>query len=157
MASKFLARIKPYNPGIGALTRTYVYKGKKYLEREGWYEVSPAIAQELEKLRSDESNPRSQRVFDVAPAEVAAEMDAAELLIEEKRPATRARPEPVSTHKPARGKAARVQGGKAPRAAAVEPPKPVAKTDTSDIEVPGLDEEWGDDSGELGPPAPGGE
>lgn len=157
MASKFLARIKPFNAAIGALARTYIYKGKKYLEHEGWYEVSDAVAKELAKLRSDESNPRSQLVFDVALADTAAEMDAAAEVVIEKRPARRARPEPVSTHKPARGKAARVQGAKPARAQEAEP-APTSKTDVSGIDVPGLEEEWGDDDdGDLGPPAPQGE
>lgn len=144
-----LVRVKPYNPGIGAVTMNYTYKGKRYIEKEGWYKTTEKLAAELKKVRTHEDDPGSQLVFDVETPESAHALDVLAEEIVERRPAQRARREPVNTHREPKKRT--LQGAKP--AAAVQPPDAADDTsnDSEDMSVFGAD-----DDDKLGPPDPSG-
>ena len=63
--SAFYARIRPYNPKRGATAQSYTFKGVRYLEEKGWYEIDNrdlAIYLSRVTLSSDPDGPR---VFEV--------------------------------------------------------------------------------------------
>lgn len=91
MNENLLVRVKPFNRAKGFLTRRYTYRGTRFDEDRGWYEIPAWIAEEMRGLvHPTTGNP----IFDVASNEEALEIDEAEEAEEVKRPAEK-------PHKPA--------------------------------------------------------
>ncbi len=141
-----LVRVKPYNPGIGAVTQSYTFRGKRYIEKEGWYKATDALAAELKKIRTHSEDPGSQLVFDVETAENAHALDVAAEEIVERRPAQRARREPTNTHREPKK---RVPQGAKP----ASKPEPVAAADDTSDDPEDMSV-FGADDDKLGPPEP---
>jgi len=81
MTTKFYwARLKPYNPKLGCLIRTYVYKSVMYRggDKPDWYKVSPALATELRLIEQQPGVPRTEKAFDVISDEERARVDRVE-------------------------------------------------------------------------------
>lgn len=64
-----LVRIKPYNKPKGYLCITYIYRGFKYVNRNGWYKVRAPLARELGTLKQE--NGLDLPIFDVMTVEEA--------------------------------------------------------------------------------------
>jgi hypothetical protein len=88
-----LARIKPRDPHHGHVLRRFVYRGIRFEEGKGWYEVSAEVGAHLRGVRQRAHDPQAALAFDVCSA---AEAKAIEERETEKqkpaRPADRARP-----------------------------------------------------------------
>ena len=68
-----LVRLYPHNPRRGWLIRTYLDPalgdrkgGMKFVGKRGWYDVSDAVAAELEDVRQVDTDPRSGPAFLIA-------------------------------------------------------------------------------------------
>jgi hypothetical protein len=84
-----LVRLKPYDPKVGHVLRSYFYApadergrpgpgAQRFLEQRGWYRVSLEVAKYLATIRQIETNPRSPLAFDVCTFEEAQRIDEAE-------------------------------------------------------------------------------
>ncbi|MDY0004820.1 MAG: hypothetical protein RBU30_26215 [Polyangia bacterium] len=88
-----LARIKPRDPHHGHVLRRFVYRGIRFEEGKGWYEVSAEVGAHLRGVRQRAHDPQAALAFDVCTATEAKDIEVRET--EEKkpaRPADRARP-----------------------------------------------------------------
>jgi hypothetical protein len=79
-----LVRIRPYNPRKGAKTKSYTYRGQRFMEEAGWYEVSIQLGEELGQCTVD-GQEDGERVFDVATPEQAKAMQQRERVVVETR------------------------------------------------------------------------
>jgi hypothetical protein len=66
-----LARLKPYNPKKGHLTRIYMFDGNRFYEERGWYEVPDDLAEKLRGLHQEHYDEDSPDLFDVCTPEEA--------------------------------------------------------------------------------------
>ena len=73
-----LVRIKPYNPRIGHVTRTFAYRGILFDEARGWMRVSKAIADYLKTVRQEAYDRTSPLAFDVMTEAEARNLDSRE-------------------------------------------------------------------------------
>jgi hypothetical protein len=74
-----LVRIKPYNPRIGHVTRTFAYRGILFDEARGWMRVSKGVADYLKTVRQEAYDRTSPLAFDVMTENDAKEQDDREL------------------------------------------------------------------------------
>lgn len=88
-----LARIKPRDPHHGHVLRRFVYRGIRFEEGKGWYQVSPEVAAHLREVRQRAHDPQSALAFDVCTEAEAKAIDSRETEEQKPaRPADRARP-----------------------------------------------------------------
>ncbi len=78
--STMLVRIKPFNPRKGYVMKTYAvdhpeFGSARFLESQGWYEVTPGMAGYLENLNSQPGNNESPAAFDVCTREEAIKLE----------------------------------------------------------------------------------
>lgn len=59
-----LARIKPFDPRRGTLTKTYTVAGRRFVVSDGWVEVDSTLARVLHKCTAD-GETHGSKVFDV--------------------------------------------------------------------------------------------
>lgn len=67
-------RIRPFNKQRGQLTRRYVFRGFRFEESSGWYQVPDDVADALQGMLTFPDNPDSKPVFDVCTEEEAKAM-----------------------------------------------------------------------------------
>jgi hypothetical protein len=88
-ASVRYVRLKPYDPKIGHVLRSYFYApaddrgrpapgAQRFEEKRGWYRVTAEVAKYLSTVHQVETNPRSPLAFDVCTYEQAQQIDEAE-------------------------------------------------------------------------------
>ena len=75
---KLLARLKPRDPHRGHVLRRFVYRGIRFEEGKGWYQVSPEVGEYLRGVRQRAFDPHSPPAFDVCTDGEAKALDARE-------------------------------------------------------------------------------
>jgi len=72
---KLLARLKPRDPHRGHVLRRFVYRGIRFEEGKGWYQVSPEVGEYLRGVRQRTFDPHSPPAFDVCTEAEAQALD----------------------------------------------------------------------------------
>jgi hypothetical protein len=108
-----LVRIKPRDPHRDHVLRRFVYRGIRFEEGKGWYQVSQEVGEYLRDTRQRANDLRSPLAFDVCTEVEATELDKQETEANKPaRPADKARVTAVREGPPPLPDDAREDGAK---------------------------------------------